>query len=200
MAKPVLDFWYDFASTYSFLSAMRIAPLAEAEGVAVCWRPFLLGPVFQSQNMTTSPFVTFPLKGKHMWRDMERLAAEIGVGFQRPTVFPQNSLLAARVAMAGMEHGWGENFTRAIYLAEFCDGKVISEQGVIADVLGKMKLPVEATLAHAQSDDNKSKLRAQTEQAQKLELFGAPSFTTATGEIFWGNDRLEQALRWAKRG
>lgn len=200
MTKPVLDFWYDFASTYSFLSALRIAPLAEAEGVTVRWRPFLLGPIFQSQNMTTSPFVTFPLKGKHMWRDMERLAAEMKIGFRRPAIFPQNSLLAARVAMAGMEQGWGEDFTRAIYLAEFSDGKTISEQSVIADVLGKLKLPVDATLTHAQSDDNKSKLRMQTEHAQKLELFGAPSFTTADGEIFWGNDRLEQALRWAKRG
>lgn len=200
MTKPALDFWYDFASTYSFLSAMRIAPLAEAEGVIVRWRPFLLGPIFQSQNMTTSPFVTFPLKGKHMWRDMERLAAEMKVGFRRPAVFPQNSLLAARVAMAGMDDGWGEDFTRAVYLAEFADGKTISEQSVIGDVLGKLRLPVDATLARAQSDDNKSKLRAQTEQAQKLELFGAPTFTTADGEIFWGNDRLEQALRWAKRG
>ncbi len=200
MAKPVLDFWYDFASTYSFLSAMRIAPLAEAEGVTVRWRPFLLGPIFQSQNMTTSPFVTFPLKGRNMWRDMERLADEIGIGFRRPSVFPQNSLLAARVAMAGMDEGWGEDFTRATYVAEFSDGRTISEPGVIADVLGKLKLPVDATLALAQSDNNKSKLRAQTEQAQKLELFGAPSFTTADGEMFWGNDRLERALRWAKRG
>lgn len=199
MTKPVLDFWYDFASTYSFLSAMRIAPLAETEGVAVRWRPFLLGPIFQSQNLTTSPFVTFPLKGRHMWRDMERLTAEMGIGFRRPSAFPQNSLLAARVAMAGMDEGWGEDFTRAVYLAEFCDGKTISEQGIIAEVLGTLKLPVEATLAHALSDDNKSKLRVQTEQAQKLELFGAPSFTTADAEIFWGNDRLEQALRWAKR-
>jgi 2-hydroxychromene-2-carboxylate isomerase len=69
---PRLDFWYEFASTYSYLAAMRIEPLAKAAGVEVRWRPFLLGPIFKAQGMETSPFNLYPLKGKHMWRDMAR--------------------------------------------------------------------------------------------------------------------------------
>src|SRR5205814_4950803 len=122
MSAPAIDFWYDFASTYSYVSAMRIAALAANARVAVRWRPFLLGPVFQAQGLTNSPFVLYPVKGDYMVRDMERLCAEIGIGFRLPTPFPQNSLTAARVALAGFEEGWGEDFTRAVYRAEFADG------------------------------------------------------------------------------
>ena len=72
--------------------------------------------------------------------------------------------------------------------------------GVVADVLAGLRIEPAEALAAARSDAIKARLRTQTEEAQRLGLFGAPSFTTADGELFWGNDRLEPALRWAKRG
>ena len=105
--RPVLEFWYEFASTYSYLTAMRIEPLAEAAGVDIRWRPFLLGPIFAAQGWTSSPFNLFPAKGRYMWRDMERQAAALGVPFRKPDPFPQNALLAARVALYGADHPWG---------------------------------------------------------------------------------------------
>jgi 2-hydroxychromene-2-carboxylate isomerase len=101
MAAPVLDFWFDFASTYSYPAAMRIRPLAVQAGVEVRFRPFLLGPIFKAQGWTTSPFNLYPEKGRHMWRDLERLCEEMGLPFRRPDPFPQNSLLAARTAWPG---------------------------------------------------------------------------------------------------
>ena len=95
MADPVLDFWFDFASTYSYLSAARIRPLAAEAKVRVRFRPFLLGPIFKAQGWGTSPFNLYEAKGRYMWRDMERLAAGLGLPFRRPDPFPQNSLLAA---------------------------------------------------------------------------------------------------------
>jgi 2-hydroxychromene-2-carboxylate isomerase len=199
MPKPVLDFWFDFASVYSFLSSVRIAPLAAEAGVDIRWRPFLLGPIFQSQGMKDSPFNLFPVKGQHMIRDVKRTADEIGVGFQWPDHFPQSAVPASRVALVGLQEGWGEDFSRAIFRAEYVDNRVISDQAVIASVLTHLKVPVDATFAKAQSDEIKSKLRDQTADAQARGFFGAPTFTTASGELFWGNDRLEQALRWAIR-
>jgi 2-hydroxychromene-2-carboxylate isomerase len=204
MPAPVLDFWFDFASTYSYPAAMRIAPLAAQAGVGVRFRPFLLGAIFKAQGFATSPFNLYPAKGRHMWRDLERLCADLGLPFRRPEPFPQNSLLAARVALVGLgedrdDKNWGEDFCRALFRAEFGDGRRIDDAAVIADILVGLKVEPEPVLAAAQSDAIKARLRAQTEAAERLGIFGAPSFTTADGELFWGNDRLEQALRWASR-
>jgi 2-hydroxychromene-2-carboxylate isomerase len=197
MPAPVLDFWFDFASTYSYLAAMRIGPLAERADVRVRFRPFLLGPIFKAQGWTTSPFNLYPAKGRNMWRDLERSCADLQLAFRRPDPFPQNSLLAARVALAGLDQTWGEGFCRALFCAEFADGCRIDDAAAIGNILARLKIDPEPALAAAQSDDIKTRLRAQTDEAQRLGLFGAPSFTTADGELFWGNDRLEPALRWA---
>ena len=197
--RPVLEFWYEFASTYSYLSAMRIEEVADRAGVDVRWRPFLLGPIFAAQGWTSSPFNLFPTKGRHMWRDMEREAARLGLPFRRPDPFPQNSVLPARVALVGLAQGWGEDFSVAVYTAQFVEDGRIDEPRTLAEILSFMNVDARAALEAAQSDDIKLRLRSEVEAAQRLGVFGAPSFTTADGELFWGNDRLEQALAWAKR-
>lgn len=199
MAAPMLDFWYDFASSYSYLAANRIGPLAEKAGVTVRWRPFLLGPIFKAQGMESSPFNLYPVKGRYMWRDMERCAEDLGLVFNGPSTFPQNSVLPGRIALVGHDEGWGEAFTRAVYLAEFVEDKLISDAAVMVAILKSMGRDADAVMARAQSDDIKNRLRTNTEEAQALNIFGAPSFVTADKELFWGNDRLDQALRWAKR-
>ena len=193
-----LDFFYDLASTYSYLAAIRIGPLAQAAGVSVRWRPFLLGPIFKAQGYDTSPFNVHQLKGRNMVRDCERQCAELGLPFRLPSPFPAMSLLAGRVAYVGLAEGWGEDFSRAVYRAEFGEGLSISEPTVIAAIVASLGHDAEAALARAQSTEIKTALRAATEDAEKRGIFGAPSFVSA-GELFWGNDRLEQALSWAKR-
>ena len=193
-----LDFFYDLASTYSYIAAMRIGPLAEAAGVTVRWRPFLLGPIFKAQGYDTSPFNIHQTKGRNMVRDCERQCAALGVPFRLPQPFPQASLLAARVALVGLGEDWGEDFSRAVYRAEFAEGRRIDDTSVIADIVGSLGHDGAAALERAQSAEIKNALRSATHEAEQLGIFGAPSFVTA-GELFWGNDRLEQALAWAKR-
>jgi 2-hydroxychromene-2-carboxylate isomerase len=179
---------------------MRVGPLARQAGVDVRFRPFLLGPIFKAQGWTTSPFNLYSAKGRNMWRDLERLCADLGLPFRRPDPFPQNSLLAARVALAGADGGWDRDFCLAVFRAQFGNGTPIDDVEVIGDILGELKIDPRPPLEAARSDTIKTRLRAQTEEAQRLGVFGAPSFMTADGELFWGNDRLEQALRWAKHG
>ena len=100
-----MEFWYEFASTYSYLSAMRIEALAAVAGVAVAWRPFLLGPIFKAQGWDNSPFNLYLAKGRYMVRDIERLAAERSLRFALPALFPQNSLRATRLALVGNDEG-----------------------------------------------------------------------------------------------
>jgi 2-hydroxychromene-2-carboxylate isomerase len=195
---PVLDFWFDFASTYSYPAALRITPLAAAAGVTVRYRPFVLGPIFKAQGWDTSPFNIHEAKGRHMWRDLERLCADLALPFRRPEPFPQNSLLAARVAQVGLGDRWGEAFCRAVFQAEFAEGRRIDDPSVIRDILAGLNCDPAAVLDTAQSDDNKQRLRQQTDEAQQRGIFGAPTFVTGDGELFWGNDRLERALQWAR--
>lgn len=196
---PRLEFWYDFASNYSYLSAMRISDLAKRAGVDVVWRPFLLGPIFKAQGWNTSPFNLYPAKGRFMIRDMQRLTAERGLPFEMPPVFPANGLKAARLALIGAEQGWIEPFTRAVFEAEFGRGADISEDAVLADVLAGIGLDARALAEQAQSEAVKQQLRDQTAVAVSREIFGAPTFITEEGELFWGDDRLDQAMDWAVR-
>jgi 2-hydroxychromene-2-carboxylate isomerase len=198
MSRPIVDFWFEFASTYSYPAAMRVGALAHDAGIALRWRPFLLGPIFAAQGLTTSPFNIHAAKGHYMWRDVARTCAALGLPFRRPDPFPQASLLAARVALVGLEDGWGERFVPAVYQAQFAESLAIADRTVIGDLLRALDVDPGPVLARAQSDEIKSRLRAETDAAAKLGIFGAPSFVTADGELFWGNDRLEAALDWAK--
>lgn len=195
---PALDFWFDFASTYSYPTAMRIAPLAAAGGVTVRWRPFLLGPIFRAQGWDTSPFNVYEAKGRHMWRDLGRLCADLGLPFQRPDPFPPSSLLAARVALVGLGDGWGEEFCQAVFRAGFAEGRRIDDAAVIGGILAGLTLDPKSVVDAAHTDGNKQRLRRQTDEAQGIGIFGAPTFVVSDGELFWGNDRLERALRWAR--
>ncbi len=196
--RPVLDFWYDFASTYSYLSAMRIEALAGEAGLIVRWRPILLGPIFQAQGLNGSPFSQYPLKGKYMWRDMERRCRRYGLQLKRPATFPQNSLTAARVALAGREAGWTPAFTRACFTLEFGEGQPIQDEAVVVEALRRAGVDPAKALAAAKNEDVKGRLRAETELAKSLGMFGAPSFVTPDGELFWGDDRLDDAVEWAR--
>jgi 2-hydroxychromene-2-carboxylate isomerase len=199
MGPPILDFWFDFASTYSYPAALHIGRLADETGVKVRFRPFLLGPIFKAQGWTTSPFNLFEAKGRHMWRDLERICADLDLPFRPPTPFPQNSVLAARVALHGLSETWGEAFCVEVFRAQFGEGRSIDSAETIAAILTRLDVAAVPALSEAQSDANKLRLRDQTAQAQRAGVFGAPTFVTADGELFWGNDRLERALLWAKQ-
>jgi len=192
------EFWYEFASTYSYPAAMRVAALAGARGVALEWRPFLLGPIFAAQGWRDSPFNLYRNKGRYMWRDLERITAAAGLPFRRPERFPQNSLLAARVAVA-LDGEARPEFTRGVFAAEFGEGLSIADRERIAALVAAIGLDPDAVLADAESDANKARLKDQCARAAELGIFGAPSLVTGDGELFWGDDRLEQGLDWAAK-
>lgn len=197
--RPVLEFWHEFASTYSYIAAMRVTDAAAARDVDIAWRPFLLGPIFGAQGLTDSPFNVFADKGRYMWRDMARLCADYDLPFRKPTAFPRNGLLAARIAMAGMSEGWGPAYIRGVYTANFADDQDVSDARVLAPIIVAAGGDPEKAFGNAASDSTKTALRRQTDEAQARGVFGAPSFITADGELFWGHDRLDQALAWARK-
>jgi len=199
MSTQPLEFWFEFASTYSYPAAMRIETLAGRAGVAIAWRPFLLGPIFQAQGWNDSPFNLYPAKGRYMWRDLERLCAKHGLPYARPTIFPQRSILAARLALAATDESWLPALVRGIYVANFAEGADIATPETLGRLLATLGQDPQPWLERAQSQSVKVALRGNTDRAQALGLFGAPMFV-ARGEVFWGGDRLEDALAWQLRG
>ncbi len=197
---PQLEFWYEFASTYSYLSVMRIEELAARRGVSVAWKPFLLGPIFLAQGWRDTPFRLYPRKGHYMVRDMERLCAARGLPFTLSRLFPQNGLNAARLALLGVKEGWTPAFTREVFLRQFRDEADISEKAVLAEALRAIGRDPEDLMARIQDPAVKEALKSQTDRAVSLGIFGAPTFLTDDNELFWGDDRLEQAVDWAAGG
>ncbi|MGZ3479960.1 MAG: DsbA family protein [Myxococcaceae bacterium] len=195
MSSSPLDFWFDLASPYSALAALRIGDVAA--GLEVRWHPFLLGPIFQAQGWSDSPFNLYPSKGRWMWRDVPRRAARRGVSFRQPSRFPRHSVLACRVALVALDGGWGEDCVRAMYRAEFSDDVDIADPTAVAGIVSRLGKDGSAVVARAQSQPTKDALRASTEQASRQGIFGAPTFLV-DGELFWGDDRLEDAIAWAR--
>ncbi|KQP51967.1 disulfide bond formation protein DsbA [Methylobacterium sp. Leaf399] len=196
--RPTLEFWYEFASTYSYLAAMRVEAAAAAAGVEIRWRPFLLGPIFAAQGWNSSPFNLFPAKGKAMWRDVEREAARLALPpLTRPNPFPQNSLSATRAATYGMDHDWLVPFSKAVFESVFAKGQSIAEPSAVVALLDGLGLDGTVILKAAALEANKGRLRVNGEEARSRGIFGAPTFLTEDGELFWGNDRLDQALAWS---
>jgi len=196
-APPDIEFWFDFGSNYSYLATMRIEEAAARAGVPVRWKPFLLGPIFRSLGWETSPFVLQKAKGEYMWKDMVRECRKFGVPWLRPTRFPRAAVLPLRVALVGAGQPWIGDYCRRVMSLNFAEDRDIDVPEVVEEVLTRLGLPAREIVDAARSEANKLALRAQTEEAAARGIFGAPTFFVGD-EMFWGNDRLDDALAFAK--
>jgi len=193
-----IEFWLDFASTYSYPAAMRIEALVAEKNMEVVWRPFLLGVIFNQQGMNDSPFNIYPAMGKYMWKDMSRVCDDLGLPFTHPAIFPQNGLLAARITTRFSDAPWIPEFVKSVYAANFEHNKNISLPETIESYLAAIAVDASLIMKEAVSPESKTLLRKQTEEAIERGIFGAPSFYVGD-ELFWGNDRLENAIQWAEK-
>ncbi len=195
MPSPI-EFWFEFGSNYSYLSAMRIEQAARAARVPLLWRPFLLGPVFRELGWESSPFLVQREKGEYVWRDMARRAAKYGLPFRRPGVFPRRALLPMRVALLAAREAWMGEYCRRIMRMAWADDREIDDPAPVLEALAGLAPDPRALVAQAGLDAAKAALREQTNDARRRGIFGAPSFIV-DGELFWGDDRLDDALEAA---
>lgn len=188
-----IEFWFEFASNYSYLSVMGIEDAARRYGLGVSWKPFLLGPIFRALGFETSPFLLQKEKGAHMWQDMVRQCRKYGLRWTKPSGFPRLSVLPARVALLGAEEPWIGAFCRQVMELNFVHDEDINNADCLAPILTELGLPAAEIMEQAQTDSAKTRLREQTDEARRRGIFGAPTFFVGT-EMFWGNDRLDDAL------
>ena len=190
-----IDFFYFFGSVYAGLSVLRIRKLAEAAGVEVRWRPFNVRPLMQENNVALR---TEARKIAYMWRDIERRAALHGLPNVKPPAWPTDpQLLHNKVGMLAAHEGWIEPFTVASIKAWFLDGMSFGEETCLAHVLGQLGRDTAAAIRAAGSEEVAALYEANTDEARSHGIFGSPSFVTEDGEMFWGDDRLEEAIAWA---
>jgi 2-hydroxychromene-2-carboxylate isomerase len=199
MASKTIEFWYEFASPYSYIAAERIERLAaDAGGIEILWRPFVIGPILRQRPGNPSPTQDAPpAQKKYRRRDVQRICEREGIALNWPSTYPRNGLLAARVALS-LDPPWRQSFSRAAYRANFVEDREIADEAVVAAILAELGGDAMGIVERAQSPENKAALAAAVEAAIGKGIFGAPSFVV-DGEVFWGNDRLEQAIAWAKR-
>jgi 2-hydroxychromene-2-carboxylate isomerase len=193
---PEIEFWFEFGSSYSYLSVMRIEGEAQRRGVRIAWKPFLLGPIFRALGMENSPFVLQKEKGAYMRRDMARQCRKYGLGWVEPGTFPRLGVFPARIALMGAEKPWIGAFCRRVMELNFVLDQDINQAERMAAILTGLGLPASEILDQAQAEPTKARLRAQTDEARARGIFGAPTFFVGT-EMFWGNDRLDDALLFA---
>ena len=194
--SSTIEFWFEFGSNYSYLSVMRIENAAREKAVPIIWKPFLLGPIFRATGMANSPFVLQKEKGAYVWRDMERQCRKYGLQWRQPSTFPRLGVVPSRVALIGADQPWIGAFCRRVMELNFVLDQDINQTDRLAPILKELGLSAGTILDQAQAEPMKQRLRDQTEQARCRGIFGAPTFFAGT-EMFWGNDRLDDALLFA---
>ena len=198
MAADPIDFWFTMGSTYTYLSVMRLSGVQRSSGIRFRWRPFHLLVILQ--EMKHVPFADKPAKAAYMWRDIERRAAMYGLTVSLPVPYPaRQSIMANLVATIGMRQGWGVDFVRAAYRRWLQLGQETGSEPNVSESLRDIGQEPESVLALASAPDATAALMAETEAAKKLGIFGSPTFVVGR-ELFWGDDRLEDAISWHRDG
>lgn len=193
MSNPI-DFFFFIGSTYSYLSVMRAQGRAAQAGMTLRWRPFSVRTLMREQN--NIPFANKPLKMKYMWRDIERRAARWGLPFNGIPPYPIDAdERANHVATLAAREGWCPQFTQAAYRTWFLQQQDPGSPDAVRAILTALGRDADDCLARAAGEQTQREYQASTDHARQLGLFGSPTFVVGE-EIFWGDDRLEDALEW----
>jgi 2-hydroxychromene-2-carboxylate isomerase len=185
-------------STYTYLTVMRLPAVEKASGVPFRWRPFHLLTLLQ--EMKHVPFADKPAKVAYMWRDLERRAAMNGVPIRVPAPYPlRDSLMANRVATLGLREGWGKQYVAAAYRRWFQQGHESGSEPNLSESIEEAGENPARVLALASGDEIARAIESETNAARERGIFGSPTFVVED-ELFWGDDRLEDALSWYRHG
>lgn len=183
-----LDYWFDYTCPYAYLGSVGVEALAARTGLPLRWRPMLLGGVFKAHDTPQRLFETLsPAKARHNAEDLQRQAARYGVTLVMPPSHPMRSVEALRATLAT---GCDARVIHGFYRAYWVEGRPISERAVIADVVRAAGHDVDAVLAAIETPAVKEALRAATDEAIALGVFGAPTYAYE-GETWWGQDRAD---------
>ena len=193
-----IEFWFSIGSTYTYLSVTRLAEVTQKTGASFSWQPFSVRKIMR--EMDNIPFPpSKQVKVDYMWRDIERRAQGYGFTANVPAPYPlQEFDLANRIALLARQEGWCEDYVRGTYKHWFVDGHEAGSDLNLSQTLSEIGQDKSRVLERAGAPDVEAAYLKQTERAQRTGIFGSPSFIV-DGELFWGDDRLEDAIAWARK-
>ena len=191
-----MEIWFSIGSTYSYLSVMRLPEIATRTGISFRWRPFNVRTIMR--EMDNIPFANKPVKAAYMWRDVERRAAMYGLYPTLPAPYPLKELeLANRVAIVAAAEGWVEDYARSAYKRWFEDGDPAGSEPNLTQSIKDCGHSAARVIDLANASEAMASLDAETSAARELGIFGSPTFVVGR-ELFWGDDRLEDAIAWRR--
>ena len=193
-----IDFYFSIGSTYTYLTVTRILNVEKKHGVKFNWKPFSVRAIMKEMNN-----IPFPKDKKnkvdYMWRDIERRAEGYGFFAKTPVPYPLTEFdLANRLAILGMKEGWGIDYVRLTYKRWFQEGKEPATEPNISEIFKELEIDKEKVISNANSSDIENQYLKNTKSARENKVFGSPSFIV-NNEIFWGDDRMEDAITWSKK-
>ncbi len=198
MAEPAIDFWFSIGSTYTYLSIMRVVEAQADSGVAVRWRPFSVCEIMREMN---NRFLQGkPEKYSYMWRDISRRADMLGIVAKVPVPHPLSEFdRPNRVAVLGTREGWCVAFVQAAFRHWFEQGAEPGLEPALSASIRAAGQDPERVLPLVDGEEIGRAYDGVTAEARALGIFGSPTFAVGP-ELFWGDDRLEHALSWARHG
>ena len=193
----MIDFYFSIGSTYTYLAVTRILDVEKKHQVHFNWKPFSVRAIMKEMN--NIPFPKDKLnKVNYMWRDIERRAEGYGFFAKTPVPYPLSEFdLANQIAILGLDKGWGINYIILTYKKWFQEGKEPAIDPSISEICNELDLDKDEILSEAKSEIFLNKYKSNTDTARKNKVFGSPSFIVEN-EIFWGDDRMEDAIKWSK--
>ena len=193
-----IQFWFSIGSTYTYLSVNRVLEIEKKENIKFEWKPFSVRKIMM--DMENIPFTppSKKIKLDYMWRDIERRAKFYGFNIKVPAPYPLSKFdLANQIAILGMKEGWGIEYVKLTYKRWFEEGKEPATEPNLSEILNILNINVEETINNSNDEKIKSLYEKNTEEAYKNGVFGSPTFIY-NGEVFWGDDRLEDCIKWTK--
>ncbi len=193
-----IEFWFSIGSTYTYLSVIRLKEVEKKFEVSFSWQPFSVRKIMREMDNVPFP-PTKQAKVDYMWRDIQRRASGYGFEARVPAPYPLKEFdLANRIAVLGMQEGWCSNYVQATYRRWFLESLEPGSEPNVSESLREIGQDSERILELATGEETGEVYSCQTESAQSKGIFGSPSFIV-DGELFWGDDRLEDAVSWALR-
>ena len=190
-----IDFYFSIGSTYTYLTVTRILDVENKYQVKFNWKPFSVRAIMKEMNNIPFPKEKMN-KVNYMWRDIERRAEGYGFFAKTPVPYPLSEFdLANQIAILGLEKDWGIDYIRLTYKKWFQEGKEPAIEPSISEVCNELKLNKDEITSEALKKEIQDKYEANTNSARENKIFGSPFFVVKN-EVFWGDDRMEDAIKW----